>query len=332
MKGYIEKLIAGQDLSATEMEQAFEGIMSGQVPDVQIGAFLVALRAKGEKPEEIAAAARIMRAKALSVEVGCDVVDTCGTGGDGASTFNISTAAAFVLAGAGYKVAKHGNRSVSSSSGSADCLEALGVPINLGPDEAAQAVREKGFAFLFAPGYHPSMKFAMPARKQLGIKTVFNILGPLANPAQAAYQLIGVFSRDLIMPMIETLRLLGLKGAMVVHSGLDEVCIVRPTEYARLSEGRITTGTIVPQEQGIRARSLDELRVGTPQESARLIEAVFTGEKKGACRESVLINAGAAFMALGAVPDIQAGMALADTVIDDGAALAALKRVQRSEG
>ncbi len=332
MKGYIEKLIAGQDLSTSEMEQAFEGIMSGQVPDVQIGAFLVALRAKGEKPEEIAAAARIMRAKALSVEVGCDVVDTCGTGGDGASTFNISTAAAFVLAGAGYKVAKHGNRSVSSSSGSADCLEALGVPINLGPDEAAQAVREKGFAFLFAPGYHPSMKFAMPARKQLGIKTVFNILGPLANPAQAAYQLIGVFSRDLIMPMIETLRLLGLKGAMVVHSGLDEVCIVRPTEYARLSEGRITTGTIVPQEQGIRARSLDELRVGTPQESARLIEAVFTGEKKGACRESVLINAGAAFMALGAVPDIQAGMALADTVIDDGAALAALKRVQRSEG
>ncbi|HQP30568.1 MAG TPA: anthranilate phosphoribosyltransferase [Deltaproteobacteria bacterium] len=332
MKGYIEKLIAGQDLSTSEMEQAFEGIMSGQVPDVQIGAFLVALRAKGEKPEEIAAAARIMHAKALSVEVGCDVVDTCGTGGDGASTFNISTAAAFVLAGAGYKVAKHGNRSVSSSSGSADCLEALGVPINLGPDEAAQAVREKGFAFLFAPGYHPSMKFAMPARKQLGIKTVFNILGPLANPAQAAYQLIGVFSRDLIMPMIETLRLLGLKGAMVVHSGLDEVCIVRPTEYARLSEGRITTGTIVPQEQGIRARSLDELRVGTPQESARLIEAVFTGEKKGACRESVLINAGAAFMALGAVPDIQAGMALADTVIDDGAALAALKRVQRSEG
>lgn len=332
MKGYIEKLIAGQDLSASEMEQAFESIMSGQVPDVQIGAFLVALRAKGEKPDEIAAAARIMRAKALKVEMGCDAVDTCGTGGDGASTFNISTAAAFVLAGAGYKVAKHGNRSVSSSSGSADCLEALGVPINLGPEEAASAIRDKGFAFLFAPGYHPSMKFAMPARKQLGIKTVFNILGPLANPAQAAYQLIGVFSRDLIMPMIETLRLLGLKGAMVVHSGLDEVCIMRPTEYARLTEGRITTGTIVPQEQGIHVQSLDELRVGTPRESARLIEAVFTGEKKGACRESILINAGAALMALGAVPDIRAGLALAGTVINQGAALEALNRVRRQEG
>lgn len=332
MKGYIEKLIAGQDLSASEMEQAFDGIMSGQIPDVQIGAFLVALRAKGEKPDEIAAAARIMRAKAQKVEVGCDVVDTCGTGGDGASTFNISTAAAFVLSGAGYKVAKHGNRSVSSSSGSADCLEALGVPINQGPDEAASAIRDKGFAFLFAPGYHPSMKFAMPARKQLGIKTVFNILGPLANPAQAAYQLIGVFSRDLIMPVIETLKILGLKGAMVVHSGLDEVCIMRPTVYARLSEGRITTGTIVPQEQGIQVQSLDELRVSTPLESARLIEAVFTGENKGACRASVMINAGAAFMALGAVPDIQAGMALAGTVIDHGAALEALNRVRLQEG
>jgi anthranilate phosphoribosyltransferase len=206
------------------------------------------------------------------------------------------------------------------------------VPINQGPDEAASAIRDKGFAFLFAPGYHPSMKFAMPARKQLGIKTVFNILGPLANPAQAAYQLIGVFSRDLIMPVIETLKILGLKGAMVVHSGLDEVCIMRPTVYARLSEGRITTGTIVPQEQGIQVQSLDELRVSTPLESARLIEAVFTGENKGACRASVMINAGAAFMALGAVPDIQAGMALAGTVIDHGAALEALNRVRLQEG
>jgi anthranilate phosphoribosyltransferase len=229
-------------------------------------------------------------------------------------------------------VAKHGNRSVSSSSGSADCLEALGVPINLGPEEAAEAIRDKGFAFLFAPSYHPSMKYAMPARKQLAIKTVFNILGPLSNPAQAAFQLIGVFSRDLILPMIETLKLLGLKGAMVVHSGIDEVCIVRPTEYARLSEGRITTGTIVPQEQGIHVQTLDELRVGTPQESARLIEAIFKGEKTGPCRDSVLINAGAAFMALGAVPDIQAGMALAGTVIDEGAALAALNRVRHTQG
>jgi anthranilate phosphoribosyltransferase len=328
MKEYIEKLIAGRDLSDSEMEHAFEHIMSGQVPDIQIGAFLVALRAKGERPSEIAAAARIMRSKALRVEVDFDVVDTCGTGGDNASTFNISTATAFVLSGAGHKVAKHGNRSVSSSSGSADCLEALGVPINLGPQEAATAIRNKGFAFLFAPSYHPSMKYAMPARKQLGIKTVFNILGPLSNPAGAAYQLIGVFNRELIMPIIECLKLLGLKGAMVVHSGMDEVCITRPTEYARLLQGEITTGTIIPQEIGIRAEPLDELRVGTPQESARLIEAVFKGQLFGPCRDSILINAAAAFMALGACADIREGLDMAAGVIDKGLAWEALERVR----
>jgi anthranilate phosphoribosyltransferase len=183
MKEAFEKLIAGRNLDRSEMERCFGLIMSGQVNDVQIGGFLRRCASR-EDPAEIETAARVMRSHAVPVDTGCDVVvDTCGTGGDGASTFNISTAAAFVMAGAGYHVAKHGNRSVSSSSGSADCLEALGVPITLGPEDAARAVREKGFCFLFAPAYHPSMKYAMPARKQLGIRTVFNTLGPLANPA-----------------------------------------------------------------------------------------------------------------------------------------------------
>lgn len=329
MKVYIEKLIAGHDLSAAEMERAFEVIMSGQANDIQVGGFLVALRAKGESAAEIASAAKIMRSKAVPVAVPFDVVDTCGTGGDNQGTFNISTATAFVLAGAGYKVAKHGNRSISSSSGSADCLEALGVPIDLGPEEAVRALSEKGFAFLFAPSYHPSMKYAMPARKQLGIKTVFNILGPLANPAGAAYQLMGVFDRALVLPICECLRLLGLKGAMVVHSGMDEVGPARPTDYAWLQADRITTGVIHPQEAGIRMAPVDELRVGTPQESARLIESIFKGHLTGPCRDSVLINAAAALMALGAASDIQDGMQQAARVVDEGHALAALERVKR---
>ena len=203
MKGYLEKLLSGQDLTEEEIGTAFERIMSGGADDMEIAAFLVALRAKTESPAEIAGAAKVMRSKVNRVRLEIDVIDTCGTGGDGARTFNISTAVAFVLAGAGHKVAKHGNRSVSSSSGSADCLEALGVPINLGPVEAAEAINEKGFAFLFAPNYHPSMKYAMPARRKLGIRTIFNVLGPLTNPAFASHQVIGVFSGNLVVPIAE---------------------------------------------------------------------------------------------------------------------------------
>lgn len=326
MKDIIEKLISREDLEDHEMEETFDNIMSGLVNDTQIGAFLVTLRAKGEKPSEIACAARIMRDKALNVNVGFDVMDTCGTGGDGASTFNISTAVAFVLAGAGIKVAKHGNRSVSSSSGSADCLEALGVPIDLAPDKAAESLKNNGFAFMFAPMYHPSMKHAMPARKQLGMKTIFNILGPLTNPARAAYQVIGVYNRRLINPVIEVLRILGLKGAMVVHSGLDEVSISGPTAYARLSSGCITRGEILPEDAGITKNGygLKDLRVSTPQESAALIEGVFEGRDKGACYESILINSGAAFMALDGNMDIRDGVSLAEKVIASGEAMNAL--------
>jgi anthranilate phosphoribosyltransferase len=328
MKDFIEKLLSRQDLSDQEMETAFDAIMSGRANDIQIGAFLVALRAKGEKPSEIASAARIMRDKALKVPVDFDVVDTCGTGGDGASTLNISTAVAFVLAGAGIKVAKHGNRSVSSSSGSADCLEALRVPIDLGPEQAADSLQSTGFAFMFAPRYHPSMKHAMPARKQLGMRTIFNILGPLTNPARAAYQVIGVYHQDLIDTMIEVLRILGSKGAMVVHSVLDEVSISGITRYARLSGGRIEKGEIRPEDAGIGRQTLEELRVSNPQESARRIQDVFEGRLKGACMDSILINAGAVFMALDGSIGIREGVAEARKAIDEGSAREALVRAR----
>jgi len=329
MKGFIEKIITGNDLTADEMEQAFDIIMSGKAGYIQVGAFLVALRAKGETPAEIASAAKIMRKKALNVVVKGDVFDTCGTGGDNASTFNISTAVAFVLAGAGKKVAKHGNRSVSSSSGSADCLEELGVPIDLGPDKAAESINDKGFAFLFAPMYHPSMKYAMPARKQLGMKTIFNILGPLSNPAGATHQVIGVFADSLIDPIIEVLAMLGLKGAMVVHSGLDEVSISGPTRYARLTDGCITKGLINPEEDaGIDMNENGGLHVSNAQESARRIQGIFDGSIRGACLDSVLINAAAAFMASDGNVTVAEGMNMAREVIDKGRAMDALAKVR----
>ncbi|MCK9265069.1 MAG: anthranilate phosphoribosyltransferase [Deltaproteobacteria bacterium] len=329
MKEFIEKLIAGQDLSDQEMGTAFEAIMSGQANDIQVGAFLVALRAKGERPSEIASAARIMRGKALRVPVDFDVVDTCGTGGDGAFTLNISTAVAFVLAGAGVRVAKHGNRSVSSSSGSADCLEVLGIPIDLGPEQAADSLsKDGGFAFMFAPRYHPSMKHAMPARKQLGMKTIFNILGPLTNPANAAYQVIGVYHQDLIDPMIEVLRILGSKGAMVVNSGLDEVSVSGVTRYARLTCGRIERGEIRPEDAGIQRQGLDGLRVSNPEESARKIQAVFDGKLAGPCLDGILLNTGAAFMALDSGMGIREGVEKAAKVIAEGGAREALKRAR----
>jgi anthranilate phosphoribosyltransferase len=329
MKASFEKLISGQHLNSAEMEHAFDLIMSGQANDVQIGGFLTALRIKGETPEEIETAARVMRSRALPVKTGCDtVLDTCGTGGDGASTFNISTAVAFVMAGAGYKVAKHGNRSVSSSSGSADCLEALGVPINLGPDDAAKAIAEKGFCFLFAPAYHPSMKYAMPARKQLGIRTIFNTLGPLANPAGATNQVIGVYSASLVDPICEALKNMGLKGAMVVHSGLDEVSVTGPTRYARLSDGRITKGEITPEQAGLTPMSMEDLTVSSPMESAEKIMELFEGRLKGACLNSLLLNTAAAFMAMDGTVGIKDGVVMAGKVIKNGEALAALRRAR----
>ena len=328
MKGYLEKLLLGQDLTEEEIGTAFERIMSGGADDMEIAAFLVALRAKVESPAEIAGAAKVMRSKVNRVEVEIDVIDTCGTGGDGARTFNISTAVAFVLAGAGHKVAKHGNRSVSSSSGSADCLEALGVPINLGPVEAARAINEDGFAFLFAPNYHPSMKYAMPARRKLGIRTIFNVLGPLTNPAFATHQVIGVFSKNLVVPIAEVLKVLGLKCAMVVNSGMDEVSISGLTDFALLKDGAITIGKIMPEDAGIARSSIDAIVVGNAGESAKIIENVFTGRLNGPCLNAILINAAAGFIVLGDVHDFRGGVDKARSVIREGRALESLNRAR----
>ncbi len=328
MKDYIEKLLSGKDLTEGEIETAFEQIMSGKADDIEIAAFLVALRAKTETPAEIAGAAKVMRSKVNRVNVGIDVIDTCGTGGDGARTFNISTAVAFVLAGAGHKVAKHGNRSVSSSSGSADCLEALGVPINLGPDDAARAIREKGFAFLFAPNYHPSMKFAMPARKKLGIRTIFNVLGPLTNPAFASHQVMGVFSKGLVSPIADVLKMLRLKSAMVVNSGMDEVSISGPTEYALLKGGEVITGTITPEDAGIVRSPIDALIVKNAGESARIIEDVFAGKVCGPCLDAVLMNSAAAFIVLDEAGDFREGVNKAGVVIKEGRAFEAVNRAR----
>lgn len=328
MKTLIEKLMRRENLTVAETETAFDAIMAGSVDQVNLSAFLTLLRAKGETPEEIAAAARAMRQHAVRVETADDTIDTCGTGGDYSGTFNISTAVAFVLAGAGCKVAKHGNRSQTSASGSADCLEALGVPIDLGPQAAAAAIHDRGFAFMFAPSYHPAMKNVMPVRKQLGLRTVFNILGPLSNPAGAAYQVLGVFDEKLIEPLAEVLKLLGSKGAMVVNGGLDEVSIVQPTRYARLSGGRIRSGLIEPAALGIRAENLDALKVVSPAQSAELVEKVLKGELKGPCRDIVAVNAAAAFMALDDKLDIQDGLAKAGAVLASGRAYAALNQAR----
>jgi len=329
MKTLIEKLMRRENLTAVETEAAFGAIMAGSVDQINLSAFLTLLRAKGETPEEIAAAARAMRQHAVKVETAGDTIDTCGTGGDYSGTFNISTAVAFVLAGAGCKVAKHGNRSQTSSSGSADCLEALGVPIDLGPEAAASAIADRGFAFMFAPSYHPAMKNVMPVRKQLGLRTVFNILGPLSNPAGAAYQVLGVFDESLIEPLAEVLKLLGCKGAMVVNGGLDEVSIVQPTRYARLSGAKISYGQIEPAALGIQAENLEALKVVSPAQSAETVERVLRGELLGPCRDIVAVNAAAAFMAIDDKLDIQAGLAKAGAVLSSGKAYAALNQARQ---
>jgi anthranilate phosphoribosyltransferase len=329
MREAFEKVIAGRHLSAPEMERCFDRIMTGNASDVQIAGFITALRIKGETVDEITAAASVMRRHAVQVKTGCrTVLDTCGTGGDNASTFNISTAVAFVMAGAGVKVAKHGNRSVSSSSGSADCLEALGVPIGLGPEDASRVMNSTGFCFLFSPLYHPSMKHAMQARRQLGIRTIFNVLGPLANPACATHQVIGVYHPSLVEPVCEALRTMGLKGAMVINGGLDEVSISGPTRYARLKGSKMEKGVMHPQDADLEPMPVDGLRVSSPSESASIIEGLFSGKRKGACLNSLLMNAGAAFMALDPTLGIRDGVLLAKDVIESGRAMEALQRAR----
>ncbi len=311
-----------RDLSGEEMTSVMHTIMGGQATASQIGGFLIGLRMKGETVEEIAAAATVMRELALPVRVQAEyLVDTCGTGGDGSSTFNISTASAFVVAGAGAAVAKHGNRSASSSSGSADVLEAAGVNLDLTPEQVAHCIQEAGVGFMFAPKHHGAMKHAIGPRKEMAVRTIFNVLGPLTNPASAPNQVVGVFSQDLIEPLARVLARLGSRHVLVVHSedGLDEISIGADTHIAEFKDGSVHTHRISPAQFGMESAALSSLTVSSPRESLETIRAVFDNHD-GPARDIVALNAGAAIYASGLAADLTAGVEAAMKSLSSGAA------------
>lgn len=318
----VEKIIDGQHLNTGEAEKAMGHIMGGHATPTQIGAFLVAMRMAGERPEQIEGFARIMRANCIAIPYdGDDLVDTCGTGGDAMDTFNISTASALVAAGAGVKIAKHGNRSVSSQCGSADVLMELGVDIDLEPEEIAQSIDAHGLGFLFAPHLHPAMKHAIGPRRELGMRTVFNVLGPLTNPAGATRQLLGVFAPDLTDTLARTLAGLGSKHAMVVHGlcGMDELSTLGPTQVSELRDGTIETYMLEPSEFGFPPASAEDVAGGDPEHSAGIVREVLDG-KQGPRRDIVEYNAGAAIYVGGHADSIGEGIEVARESIDTGAA------------
>ncbi|MEE8392216.1 MAG: anthranilate phosphoribosyltransferase [Anaerolineae bacterium] len=328
----ISQLLEGQSLSAEQAEVVMDEIMTGSATPAQIAGFLVALRIKGETADEITGCARAMRRAAVPVRPKrTDVVDTCGTGGDRAGTFNISTTTAFVVAGAGLGVAKHGNRSVSSRSGSADVLEALGVNINLTPEQAARAIDEIGVGFIFAPNFHPAMRYAIGPRRELGVRTVFNVLGPLTNPAGAAAQLLGVYDADLTEVLARVLQQLGSRAAYVVHGfgGLDELTTTGPNQVSCFGvppgNGCVVTETLDPRELGFAPARSKDLRGGDPDENARIMRGVLAGKDRGPRRDVVLLNTAAALVVGDAAADLEEGIARAAESIDSGAALNALE-------
>jgi len=318
----LKKIVDRQDLQQAEMSQMLSEIFSGDITDAQIGAFMAALATKGETFEELAGAAQAMRRRALRVEVpAAAVVDTCGTGGDGANTFNISTTAAFVVAGCGVTVAKHGNRSVSSKCGSADLLESLGVNLNTDPEIVEEAIGEIGIGFLFAPLYHSAMKFAMKARKEVGLRSIFNMLGPLTNPAGANCQLLGVYAPELTEMFAQALKMLGSKRAFVVHGheGLDEISVCAPTRISELNDGVIRTYDISPEQFFGETADPQELMGGAPDRNSVISRNILKGEKSSR-RNVVVLNAAAALVAAGCAPDFGEGIRQAESAIDSGAA------------
>ena len=317
----IARVAAGHDLSEQEMALVTAEIMDGQATPAQIGALLTGLHVKGEVVAEIAGAARVMRDRATRVEPPGPVIDTCGTGGDGCHTFNISTAAAFVVVAAGGRVAKHGNRAMSGVVGGADVLETLGARIELTPEQVAHSLQTVGFGFFLAPAFHKAMRYAAGPRREIGIRTIFNLLGPLTNPAGAGHQLIGVFAQRWVAPLAEALGRLGSRHALVVHGadGLDELSLSGPSQVAEWTGGQVKTYTVQPAEFGLSACRLSELQVSSAQESADLIRHVFAGQP-GPARDIVCFNAGAALYVGDLVPSVGQGIARAQTAIDSGAA------------
>ncbi len=325
----IAGIVRGEDLRETEMMSVMKEIMEGEATPAQIAAFMTALRIKGETVDEVTGAARIMRQKATRIDARSSVVvDTCGTGGDGRSTFNISTTAAFVVAAAGLTVAKHGNRAVSSGCGSADVLEALGVKIDAAPEIVEECLQQIGIGFLFAPRLHGAMKYAISPRREIGIRTIFNMLGPLTNPAGATAQLIGVYDPKLTEMFAGVLKNLGTKRAFIVHgaNGLDEATVTGPTRVAELKEGLITTYDINPVELFGGISDSTDLRGGDAEANARITTAILSGEP-GACRGIVVLNAALAIVAGGKSGTIKEGIAVAEGCIDSGAALKKLREL-----
>jgi anthranilate phosphoribosyltransferase len=322
MPAAIRAVTDHRDLSVDEMRTVMRTIMTGEATPAQIGGFLIGLRMKGETVDEIAAAAEVMRDLAAHVLVdGPHLVDTCGTGGDAANTFNVSTAAALVAAAAGAQVAKHGNRSVSSKSGSADVLEAAGVNLDLNPEQVAQCVRDVGVGFMFAPKHHGAMKYAIGPRREMGVRTIFNLLGPLTNPANAPNQVIGVFSNSWVEPVAEVLGRLGSRHVMVVHSqdGMDEISIGGPTFVAELKDGKVETYNVSPKDFGLQSADIASLGVDSADASLAMIRTVLDNQA-GPARDIVQLNAGAAIYVSGLATTLAEGVARAGEVIASGAA------------
>jgi anthranilate phosphoribosyltransferase len=333
LKASIQAVVDGQTLTRDEARQAMDIIMNGEASPPQIGSFLTALRVRGETDEELAGFAEVMREKAIQVPLnpGTEVVDTCGTGGDVSHSFNISTTAAFVVAGAGVRVAKHGNRAMTSRCGSADVLEALGVKIELAPEQVAECIDRIGIGFMYAPAFHPAMRFAGPVRREIGIRTVFNLLGPLVNPAGAQYQVIGVPDDETAVRLARVMGLLGSRHVLVVHAheGLDEIGVAGPSTVAEMvmrESAWVTTYEVAPERYGFERYDQDAIRGGSVAENVSIAEAVLGGEQ-GATRVITQMNAAAALYAANAADSMEEGLEMAAQSIDSGAALAKVREL-----
>lgn len=326
----IEKLTRGADLTEEESAQVMEEIMTGEATPAQFGAFVIALRLKGETVDEMTGLATVMRAKSLKVDFRGPSVDTCGTGGDDLGTFNISTVAAFVVAGAGITVAKHGNRAMTSKSGSADVLEQQGIKIDLGPEGVKRCMEEAGIGFMFAPRFHPAMKFAVQPRREIGVRTVFNILGPLTNPAGAKAQVLGVPTDAVGEKMVRVLQRLGSERVLVVHAedGLDEISLNSNTNVWELADGQVRHYTVSAGNLGLGVAPLDSLAGGSVEENAEIMAAVLGGEP-GARRDVVLANAAGGILAGGKAGDLREGVRVAEESIDSGQAMARLEKLRK---
>ncbi|MCX7698484.1 MAG: anthranilate phosphoribosyltransferase [Candidatus Goldbacteria bacterium] len=323
LKKYIKKITERQDLTQEEMTEAMQIIMSGQTNDIQIASFITALKMKGETADEIAAAAKVMKEKAIKINIDADIIlDTCGTGGDELNTFNISTASAIVCAAAGIKVAKHGNRALTSRSGSADILKALGVNIEAPPEKVKRSIEEINIGFIFAPNYHPAMKYAMPARKEIGIRTIFNLLGPIVNPANNTHHLMGVPNYDLVDKISEVFLKLGLKRGLVVcgNGCLDEIALSGKTKAAEIKDGNINKFEIYASEYLEKEYYIESIKGGSPEENAKILTDIFTGKEKGAYFSSVILNAGFAIYICEKARNPQEGIKIAADIISSGKA------------